>query len=174
MVRIARDAGLDAEGIEISEFAIACARQQHGVELQKLTLDQLPTANRYDGIHLNHVFEHFLDPAAELAHLRRLLRPGGILYIEVPFQFTSIERWLYRFGFKRPELSLHSLHHPYFYSPATLRRLLQRHGFEVLQVSVFDPLRYPADSLRQRFKKALWRSLARLGIGIYIEIFVRA
>lgn len=48
----------------------------------------------YDLITLWHVFEHFSDPAGELARLKALLRPGGRLFLAVP-NFEGLDA---RFG----------------------------------------------------------------------------
>jgi SAM-dependent methyltransferase len=43
-----------------------------------------PSDARYDAVFLRHVLEHHPDPRRLLSRLRRMLRSGGRLYIEVP------------------------------------------------------------------------------------------
>jgi SAM-dependent methyltransferase len=172
-VKIARTFGLQADGIELSEFAVRKAYDEHGVKLDRIGLAEMPNDRIYDCIHLNHVFEHFNDPRAELAHIRRLLKPGGLLYIEVPYQFQLIEKLMFKVRGERPQFTLHSLHHPFFYTPATIARLLTEHGFDILRITCFDPERYRADGLYGAVKKSLWRVLASASIGNYIELYAR-
>jgi SAM-dependent methyltransferase len=173
MVRLARDAGLVADGLEFSEYASRRARELYGIELMNVPLADLQASADYDLIHLNHVFEHFNDPLAELARLRRLLKPGGLLYIEVPLQFHVVTRMRMRIRPVDPGLSVHSLHHPFFYNADTLRRLLSANGFEVLRTRVFDASRYPAATAIQRAKRMLWQLLAAFEIGNFVEIIAR-
>jgi SAM-dependent methyltransferase len=68
----------------------------------------LPDAS-VDGVWIQAVLEHVLNPEQVVAEIRRVLRPGGIVYSEIPFlqpvhegpydftRFTeSGHRWLYR------------------------------------------------------------------------------
>lgn len=83
-LRVAQRLGWQAEGTEINAAALARARARgltmHGGRLAEL--DLAPAS--YDAIVLRDVLEHLPDPLAELRLLRRLLRPGGLLYIWVP------------------------------------------------------------------------------------------
>src|SRR5262249_38994774 len=135
LVRMARARGFDAHGVELSEYAVAMAEKLNSVRLERRALRELQGSALYDCIHLNHVFEHLSDPRSELAHLARLLRSGGLLYIEVPYQFHAVEKLLFRARRKAGEFTLHSLHHPYFYTPKTIVRLLRAGGFETARVS---------------------------------------
>jgi 2-polyprenyl-3-methyl-5-hydroxy-6-metoxy-1,4-benzoquinol methylase len=173
LVKMAHDFGFEADGIEMSKFAVAQAQEINGVALERNTLAGVSRSDYYDCIHLNHVFEHFNEPLTELRHIGRLLREGGLIYIEVPYQFQVIEKLLFRVRGIKPVLTLHSLHHAYFYTPDTLARMLSANGFEILSVSVFDPERYPAADVKGRLKKMLWRTLAHGSIGNYIELFAR-
>jgi SAM-dependent methyltransferase len=172
-VRIALDRGFLAEGIEMSEYATQRASEINGVALRRCTLDEVSGEARYDCIHLNHVFEHFNDPARELAHLRRLLRVGGLLYLEIPYQFQIVEKLLFRLRGGIPEFTVHSLHHPFFYTPSTLSRIVVENGFEVVTLSVFDAERAQPTTLLGSLKKRFWQACAYASIGNYIELWAR-
>jgi 2-polyprenyl-3-methyl-5-hydroxy-6-metoxy-1,4-benzoquinol methylase len=170
-VRMARKVGFDADGIELSEFAIKQADRQNSVRLRRLLLADVPGTELYDVIHLNHVFEHFNDPRAELSHMHRLLRHNGVLYLEVPYQFNLVERFKHATRPQQATLTLHSLHHAYFYRPDSLARLVAANGFKIHSLSVFDPGRYPVLSASDRAKGWVWRALALFGIGNHIELY---
>lgn len=172
-VRIARDEGFEADGIELSEAAIEMAKDRHAIQLERLALVALQKDGFYDCIHINHVFEHFGEPVKELRHIHRLLANEGLLYIEVPYQFNFVEKWMFRLRQKEGEFTLHSLHHPFFYTPRSIVRLLSENGFEVIEASVFDSARYEALSSRAKIKKLLWRILAKISVGNYVEIYAR-
>ena len=71
---------------------------------------QIPLADRsVDGVIIQAVVEHVLDPAAVAAEIYRVLKPGGVVYAETPFmqqvhegaydftRFTELgHRWLWR------------------------------------------------------------------------------
>lgn len=66
-----------------------------GIEILPSDGDALPFEDaRFDLILFNHVIEHVGDRAAQdrmLAEIRRVLRPGGVLYLAVPNRFALLE-----------------------------------------------------------------------------------
>jgi SAM-dependent methyltransferase len=169
-VLTAREAGLEAVGVERSRAAVDAASAR-GVSL--LHGDLSVVTGSYDFVHLNHVFEHFTEPLAELGRIRLLLKEGAIVYLEVPYQFNLVERLQVRLAKQRFKCSVHSFHHPYMYTPKSLRRLLESNGFEVPLQRVFDARRYPSAGAVARLKRAAWRCLASVDVGNYIETFAR-
>lgn len=85
LVKLARDQGLDARGVEPSHDLVAAARRLHGVELIQGTLphEQLLGA-RFDIVFLADVIEHVPDPVALLREARALVAPGGVLLVVTP------------------------------------------------------------------------------------------
>jgi SAM-dependent methyltransferase len=162
-VAIARDEGLHADGVELSSYAIDVARKRHGIQLHLGGCEAIPR-HRYDFIHLHHVFEHLARPAAELSSLVDHLAPGGILYIEIPYQFHMLERLRYRLkqGARQETPTLFSFHHPFFYTPESLRRMLERAGLDVISVRTFVPGHYEANGVTRRIKKAGWWVVDRM------------
>lgn len=143
-VRAARQRGYEAEGLETSEAACREAREQFQTKLHHGRLSQFRSEHRFDVLHLNHVFEHFVDPVGAVDDLKRLLSPNGIVVIEVPNQFGSgIHHLLEALRLSRPQpRSLHSIHHPFFYTPESLSRILSKNGLRMEQVQSFFPERW--------------------------------
>jgi 2-polyprenyl-3-methyl-5-hydroxy-6-metoxy-1,4-benzoquinol methylase len=75
-VRTALDAGVNAEGIEISEAAVASARKW-SLPVACSTLEEHYPDYRYDAITAFDVLEHLSDPVSFLRNVRRLLRERG-------------------------------------------------------------------------------------------------
>ncbi|MBI2956344.1 MAG: class I SAM-dependent methyltransferase [Acidobacteria bacterium] len=91
---------------------------------------------RFDAVRFHHVLEHTENPLAELGRARALLRPNGLLYVSVPNLAglsPRLKSWQSRWGMKRhPWRHYAALHHLWFFTPATLGRLVERAGFELL------------------------------------------
>jgi methionine biosynthesis protein MetW len=88
-LRILRDRGHQAVGVEISPSAVEAARAT-GVDARVANaetgegLDELWECGRFDAITLLDVLEHTFDPSAVLRSLVPLLEPGGAILISVP------------------------------------------------------------------------------------------
>jgi SAM-dependent methyltransferase len=122
-----RRRGWDVEGLDPSPTAVAAARAM-ARQVRLGTLGALQNARgKYDAITMFYVLEHLPDPLGALCTVWRLLGPGGILVLRVPHT-TPIVRLLAPFG------AGGSLYDPpfhlYDFSPAVLRVMLERAGFE--------------------------------------------
>jgi SAM-dependent methyltransferase len=125
-----RALGWQAEGVEPDPRAVEVARAA-GLAVQQGTLEDLDPdpdpAGRFDVVTLDHVIEHLHDPAAALAVLHRVLRPGGRLWIATP-NLESLG--LRRFG--RSWLHLDPPRHLVLFNTTSLHALLRGCGFEPL------------------------------------------
>ena len=77
--------GLDAEGIDVSSWAVERANARVPGRCRVLNLDQAGAADfpaPYDFIALHSVIEHLADPGHALDLLFRLARPGGLVYVQ--------------------------------------------------------------------------------------------
>jgi 2-polyprenyl-3-methyl-5-hydroxy-6-metoxy-1,4-benzoquinol methylase len=124
----ALERGHDVTGQDLSEAAVAAIRARHGVQAERGALEELrlPGAS-YDLVHMNHVLEHIPDPGRVLREIRRLLKPGGVLYVEVPRQSNLLNRLSGLMAGKQFGFTYHP-GHLYLFSPASLKRLLTAGG----------------------------------------------
>jgi 2-polyprenyl-3-methyl-5-hydroxy-6-metoxy-1,4-benzoquinol methylase len=85
LVKLAREQGLDAQGVEPSHDLVAAAARLHGVDLIQGTVphERLRGA-LFDIVFLADVIEHVPDPVALLRGARELLAPGGVLLVVTP------------------------------------------------------------------------------------------
>jgi SAM-dependent methyltransferase len=87
----------------------------------------------FDFIYMEAVFEHMLHPEAILTQMRRLLRPGGVLFLAVPNQDSLSARMQGRYwAWAAPP------DHLYFYNRANLSLLVEKHGFRVIEAITGD------------------------------------
>lgn len=120
-----RDRGMDAMGVEPMACPAELARDRYGLNVVKGYLaDAAFPDDSFDAVTLFDVLEHTHDPVAELAEVRRVLKPGGAVFVKVPniasLQARLLGKWW--FGLDTPR-------HLYHFSPGTLRRVLSRAGF---------------------------------------------
>ncbi|MEW6742824.1 MAG: class I SAM-dependent methyltransferase [Planctomycetota bacterium] len=136
---LARDRGWQARGIDISSYATEYARRTFQVDA---VCGELATAGIPDGefdvITLWDVFEHFPDPARQLREMHRILKDDGLVLLDTPNSLSLLRRLahlLYRASLGRltyPAQKLHHVFHLYYYSRESLRRMVERYGFEVV------------------------------------------
>jgi SAM-dependent methyltransferase len=124
---LARARGFAVGGADLNGKLLEVARRAFGLEgllcrsLDEIEPTQLP--RRPDLVTAFEVLEHLEDPGAFLERCRRLLVPGGALFVTVP-------------GFRRWPPLLHRVvdqppHHLTLWTETALRRLLESHGFRV-------------------------------------------
>lgn len=124
----ARLAGWEACGIDPDPEVVANARQR-GLEVSCSRIEDFGgTEGTYDLITIAHVVEHVHEPATLLLHCRRLLKPGGTIWLETP----NIESLGHaRFG--KNWRGLEPPRHLVVFNRRTLRSLLQQAGFTDVQ-----------------------------------------
>lgn len=80
----ARRAGWTASGTEISETALVSAAAR-GLDVSRGTLEEVRyPSGTFDVVTAVELLEHVLDPLALLIEIRRVLRPGGMLWATTP------------------------------------------------------------------------------------------
>ena len=125
LVRYVRE-NTNAQAWGFEEGSIAAVARAHGIPILPAdALGQQPAA--FDVVTAIEVIEHTLDPLAELRRIRRLLRPGGLLFLTTgnaaPFA-SDLRRWSYIV----PEI------HVSFFEPRTLEYALDKCGFRPAHV----------------------------------------
>lgn len=143
----------EVSGTEVSESAVALAKEKYGLSLLAGQVEALDLPSQsFDTITLFHVLEHVPDPAKLVALCHALLRAQGILVIAVPndvLAWTSkIKKIGKRLGLRpfqkfSPRLGIslagtsREIHLSHF-TPAVLRRLIEDAGLKMIEESL-DP-----------------------------------
>ena len=113
--------GATVVGCDLDPEAIAYAQQQ-GVQIVAGDINAVLGAHPpVDIVVLSHVLEHMPHSITFLQQARRMLKPGGYLYVEVP-------------GMHCPRANLartHQIVHLYYFTLTTLKMCLSRAGFNL-------------------------------------------
>ena len=144
-------------GVEPAEHIAAASASRFSVDVATGFVEQVAlAADSYDLVCAWHVLEHLATPARALGRIHGALRDGGFLFVEVPnvAGVTATAQ-----GAAWPPLD--PRHHVAHYGPRSLRALLERSGFEVLELLSFPSSRYY--SARQVLWPGMWPTLARQG-----------
>jgi 2-polyprenyl-3-methyl-5-hydroxy-6-metoxy-1,4-benzoquinol methylase len=146
-VRQASAAGYRARGLDLSSTAVAEAERRRPGLVREGTLDDAIPDASLDVVAAFNVIEHMDAPHRFLDHVRRVLRPGGVLVLETPAQESLYHHALVLRGQllpRRPrlEIGMHPGTHIYKFGRDAWRRILGDRGFSVLAVrSKSTPLR---------------------------------
>ena len=119
-VKVFEQEGHDAWGIEPNDGFQAYSRERLRAEVTRQYLADLPPQPTSDLVLLVHVIEHFRSPRTAMEQLHKLIRPGGLLYLECPNLGAVATR----------EKTFHFAHIHNF-TPGTLTLLARHTGFEV-------------------------------------------
>lgn len=118
----------EVAGLEPSAWACKIARERFKLDVYPESFDATTrfAPGSLDAIAMIDVIEHLPDPAAALKRAAELLKPGGMLYLVTPDVGSLSAKLLrgYWWGL-RPA-------HIYYFDETTLRRLLEKAGFEVV------------------------------------------
>lgn len=144
VVAAAQARGWDAEGCDLSEDFVRYAREVNGVKAHAATLEQMNYADAsFDVVTLVEVIEHLYDPAETVRELRRVVRPGGLVYISTPNE-ESVYQSLGNFYYKARGLDwvvnlcpTWNLYHIQGFSPRSLRYVLEANNFEIEDLVVY-------------------------------------
>lgn len=129
-------AGWQAQGLEPDAEAVRVARKAGlSVEQGLLTGTTFPEG-AFDAVTMSHVIEHLHDPHKTLRLCRRILRPGGVLWIATPNLLGTAHA---HFG---PDwIGLDPPRHLILFSPEALKNAVRQAGFTVSDDSFRRTLR---------------------------------
>jgi len=166
LLAVARERGWrECIGIEPSAFASRHARDQLGLDVRTedfFTAD-LPSSH-FDTVVMGDVLEHLTRANEALDRVGGLLRPGGILAVELPDAGSRFARIL------GPRWWSVIPTHIHYFTRASAETMLRRHGYEPLYLST-DPksftVRYYLDKgggYLPRVSRRLVDAAERLGV----------
>jgi SAM-dependent methyltransferase len=118
---VCREGGFtDVHGVELNPGSRAQAKDLFSLTLVK----ELPGDVKADLINMSDLIEHLEDPLDYLKKLRAYMEDDGVLLITTP----DYERWITKVVNIKPE------EHLFYFTRATLGKLLEKAGYEVLHM----------------------------------------
>jgi SAM-dependent methyltransferase len=152
---IAKEDGWQVKGVEISEWASQTGRDSGLDVVTGLIQDAHFRPETFDAVTFWDVFEHVPNPRAELGTVKSILKPSGILAMNMPDGGSWFARLMgsHWHSFVPPE-------HLNYFNPRSLRMVLESEGFDVLQISKIGKrftLQYIFQTLARWQKLGIWR-----------------
>ena len=115
-------------GIELDPNHVKFAKEFCDLEIYEQPLEEIKFGNqKFDVIFMFQVFEHIQNPIEFLKNCKKILKPNGTIYVEVPnvddilLSVYGIQSFKKRY-FRAP--------HVYYYSKTTLEKMFTKAGFQ--------------------------------------------
>lgn len=131
LIYVANQLGYQAEGLEYSQSLAEYVRTKYLATVHCGDVGSIALPHKYDIVIMSHVLEHTVDPLATLQGISKILNSGGILYVAVP-NLDCLESRFQGWGSYEP-------YHLWYFNPATLRRLLEKVGYQILNIHTWEP-----------------------------------
>jgi 2-polyprenyl-3-methyl-5-hydroxy-6-metoxy-1,4-benzoquinol methylase len=167
----AANRGWSVCGVEMTEeFAnIATAKN---IEIEYSSIEKCRSLERtYDVILLAAILEHLYEPLETLKQVREALRPGGLVFIDVPNELSlamKFGNFYMRARRKDWTINLSPTFSPFHvvgYSPSTLRRALEENGFEIHELNVvkWNMEINQGNTLTQKIQNSMFNAVQSVG-----------
>lgn len=182
VVAAAKAANWSVEGVEPSSRFADHTEQRTGAKIWREAIEESDIPNEeFDVVILAAVLEHLYNPDEVLAKITRILKPGGLLFLDVPNEAGLFFRVgnVYQKALGRDwcvNLSpTFSPFHIFGFSPRSLRRMLAKHGLEpkVWRVYPGKSMVPPEGGIRARLESLAGRAVTAVSglgeMGAYIE-----
>jgi 2-polyprenyl-3-methyl-5-hydroxy-6-metoxy-1,4-benzoquinol methylase len=123
---------IDAEGIDISEIAVNYSVSK-GLKAFTSDLESYVSNNKYKTIIGFDIIEHVRDPNQFLNSIKRLIQNDGTLILSTPNKKSIFQKLMGKYWyFYIPE------EHLLYFDKSTLRILLEKHGFQIVDQKNFS------------------------------------
>lgn len=199
-LKVAQDYDFSVLGIEPSEQAFRYSTERYNCKVLNSTIEELDASiHKFDFIHSALVLEHIREPFEFVRKAHQMLENGGLFSVIVPNDFSPIQGINLKLG-KHPWW-VSPFEHLNYFNKATIKRLFEKTGFDVVYESVSFPidlfllmgkdyLANPQEgkeshqmrkefefnllkSDSKKFKQALYSAFSELGIGRELLIIGR-
>ena len=134
---IARQKGWNVKGYDVDCVSTKTLMEKSGFEVKCGDFFDIDWGNdKFDLIYINQVMEHIKDPVGYLKRFYELLNTNGNLFITVPnihATSTKLKYFLEKIKLRRKKIGKYydSDHHIFYFTPKSLKNILEKNGFEV-------------------------------------------
>lgn len=140
LLEAAHRRGWKVQGVEPSTQAANYCRTRFGHEVQETGFEDAKIEPKsLDAVHCSLVLEHLREPEAFMQWARTVLKPEGVLVIEIPNEFNRFQNILTGHLGKAPWFVSFPDHINYF-TPASLRRLAEKQSYKVADIVSTFPI----------------------------------
>jgi 2-polyprenyl-3-methyl-5-hydroxy-6-metoxy-1,4-benzoquinol methylase len=153
LIHLAREAGWEAEGVELNPSTAAFAERATGLVVHRQDARELAASGRrFGAATLIDVLEHIPQPVEALKAARGVLAPGGWIAVKVPHGRNQLLKEELRARLSRGYRATvaDNLVHVNHFGPRSLRLALQGAGFADVRVSVAAPELIPPGGVAAR------------------------
>lgn len=170
LMQLKNDTRYTTSGVEISKDAAERA-QQNGLNVLNGNLfDANFEDESFDAVFLLYVLEHVDNPLEVLKEIKRILKKNGLLFLAVPnyrylrIAFDNIAAKL----IIHKSATLHPEEHLQNFTPVTLKKMLNKAGFQIRKQNCARPLHIgsPAISFLKKTMYIIVKGLSLLGYNI--------
>jgi 2-polyprenyl-3-methyl-5-hydroxy-6-metoxy-1,4-benzoquinol methylase len=157
--------GWNVTGLEPDEQARQQAQTLNNIQLIGPENFYLLAEESFDVITMWHVLEHVHDLHDYLAQLKKLIKPQGKIFIAVP-NYTSFDASFYKNYWAAYDVPRHLYH----FSPLSLKKLFNEHGFELQSTRAMPFDSFYISFLSERYKKNKLGLLRGSLVGLYSNL----
>lgn len=127
--------GWKAEGVEVSKWASRWGRKNLNVKIFTGTLKEAKfKKHSFDVVAMLDFLEHVKNPLEEFKEASRIIKKGGVIYVET----INFDNWITRYLIGSKYRYMFPKWHLYYFGRSQLIRLLKKAGFEVLEYSLWS------------------------------------
>lgn len=158
---LAQKAGLDVTCVEMNKEQAEISKNILGLNVYNESLESLSlNSEKFDIIFLNHVIEHVKNPVEFLNMIKlNYMTPQSIILIEVPNEFLSFRKKLYRFLSKGKSNHKRPLQHFSFFNVLSIKNLVESVSMQTCHITQFPDVYTKQSSFKDKLKFLLDRCL---------------
>lgn len=131
----AKERGWETYGVEINKNCAKFARQKYNLNVFAGELEDAKFPSQYfDVVVMIHVIEHLYNPLTVIIEIYRILKERGLLYIITPNFNNYIVKFAKKLGYLKEVDKIDPTGHPYMFTKYSLKILLARGGFNILNI----------------------------------------
>jgi SAM-dependent methyltransferase len=171
MLNIFKGHNWETWGVEPSESALRAKEKKHKI-IKKYFEDAKLPQNYFDAVIMNHTLEHMKKPEKVLEKVYRILKPGGVLLVDVPNAGGLASKILKdKWPYKLPN------EHVSQFTRNSLKEIFEKAGFDVIHFESRSGIFEFANPIKEIWealihgKKRFFTDLINIPYDIFVTFF---